>query len=90
MGNGVLVACHMPSSFCITIIMHVPSSLPPSFPCPPLIALAIIPRLNHARYKEWEKQDVYTAATLFDGPAYRELKAADMDAEDVKFAKDHV
>jgi len=45
-----------------------------------------IAKLNHDRYRDWEGQDVFTAATLFDGPAYRELRAAELSGPQTKTA----
>eukprot|EP00873_Tetraselmis_striata_P013228 jgi/Tetstr1/433492/TSEL_022762.t1 len=45
-----------------------------------------IARLNHERYRDWKTQPCLPAATLFDGPAYRELRAAELTAKEIKSA----
>uniref|UniRef100_A0A061SKG5 Uncharacterized protein n=1 Tax=Tetraselmis sp. GSL018 TaxID=582737 RepID=A0A061SKG5_9CHLO len=49
-----------------------------------------IARQNFERYRGWEDQEKFAAATLFDGPAYRELKASELDHSSVKFAESHL
>lgn len=47
-------------------------------------------KLNHSRYKQFEKQEQKQAMFSFAGPAFKCLGAPTLSAEDVEFAQSHL